>query len=75
MLIVIIAMTVVSLPVVVSIFFIFYKSYIFFAEKYARPAIETPIENLSFSNRRATASDDEIAAVISAAVSVYLQKK
>jgi len=74
MLIVIIAMCIVSAPVVVSIFFIFYKSYIYFAQKYARPAIETPIENLSFTNRRSS-NDDEIVAVISAAVNVYLQKK
>jgi len=73
MLIVIIAMTIVSLPIAISIIFMIYKTYIYFTQRVAKAQIETPMENLNFSVS-SRADNDEIAVVIAAAVNVYLRK-
>ena len=74
---------VVSLPVLVIIFFIFYKTIVFFMENNNSPAalasIPAPVtiktQAVVSDNRTISidTNDDEIAAVITAAVKVYLK--
>lgn len=82
---VILAALMVSTPILVMIFFVFYKSFLYFKNKKSdntelisyNQGVKQSYNNLELQNQNSDFeedNDDELTAVISSAVSYYLQK-
>lgn len=76
-----IAMLMVSTPILVMLFFVFYKSWLIIAQKNKKPELpnytnNTVHQGTSFSQpiKYADDTEDEITAVITAAVNIYLKQ-